>query len=325
MLGHVIYSCGSGSNRLLLQDNTLDCNAFQPSTLPYELLDLSTSGTITCAIDVDYNCYCFIEGSHVLLRKNALKVCCGWSHVLILTFDEVYSYGNGNHGQLGLGDVNDASVPAGLGISNATSIGCGFRTSFVVHPTGTYVFGENHKYQLGLGHKNPVKAPVINPHLSQITQITGGNKHSVAFFDHILYVWGNNSFGQLMSDTSQLIIPEKVELDESIRQIGSGWNNIVVLTVTGKVYTCGKGDLGQLGDGEYINRSYIKCIIENVTEIACGSEHTIVISNQKAYAWGWNEHGNLGTGDNSNKNTPIYVKDQPKRIYAGGAITYLII
>ena len=101
---------------------------------------------------------------------------------------EVYTYGNGAQGQLGLGDIKSINEPIGLRISSPLFVGCGFRTSFVIATSGTFVFGENQKYQLGLGHKQLIKTPIINHNIPEISEITGGNKHTVGYKGKKLYV-----------------------------------------------------------------------------------------------------------------------------------------
>ena len=107
---------------------------------------------------------------------------------MLLSQEDVFVYGQGNHGQLGKENICETFEPVGLGIPFAKFVGCGFRTSFVIHDCGTYVFGENQKYQLGLGHKEKVRVPTINSFIQNIEEIVGGNKHTIAFCQNLLFV-----------------------------------------------------------------------------------------------------------------------------------------
>ena len=40
-------------------------------------------------------------------------------------------------------------------------------------------------------------------------------------------------------------------------------------------------------------------------KVACGSEHTLIVSNNQVYSFGWNEHGNLGVGNTVNSGIPV--------------------
>jgi len=74
--------------------------------------------------------------------------------------------------------------------------------------------------------------------------------------------------------------------------------------------------------------------------IACGSEHTLVVltpvgGRGEVWGWGWNEHGNIGTGDTSNVRTPkrlwpppageIFVDDGPVVVWAGCGTSWISV
>ena len=106
--------------------------------------------------------------------------------------------------------------------------------------------------------------------------------------------------------------------------VSAGWSHVVLsgkkdtYAENKRVYAAGgRNDLGQLSccDGEYRSISHIRLpqIIKEPTEhgidkplehVVCGSEFTLALSSGDGclYACGWNEHGNLGTGDVINGN-----------------------
>ena len=319
-----ILGCGSGGTRLLSLSNNQDYNTLQRIDLSYDLYFLSTSGFIAASLDTHYNCYYWCEEKRFLLKTEILKIACGWTHVLMMSSVEVYTYGNGAQGQLGLGDIKSINEPIGLRISSPLFVGCGFRTSFVIATSGTFVFGENQKYQLWLGHKQLIKTPIINHNIPEISEITGGNKHTVGYKGKKLYVWGNNTFGQLGIDMTEANIPEMIKFSEKIVKISCGWNHTAVLLKDKNLLITGKGDLGQQGCGEFSNNKKFSCVMQNVSNFECGSEHVVAISNKNVYAWGWNEHGNIGTGDNINRCTPVFIYENASNVYAGGAVTYIL-
>lgn len=325
MISSVISYCGSGGNGVFPSGGLSDLNTFQESVIPYQLSFMHTSGVLVAYVDIDGNCYFATLGKSVFLKSSVIDVACGWTHVLLLCNDGVYSYGKGSQGQIGLGDIKDVNEPVFLNISTAIAVAAGFRTSFVISRLGVFVFGENQKYQLGLGHKNLVKVPVINEDLGEITKIAAGNKHALGFCRDSLFVWGSNQFGQLGIDAAESQTPTKVFFCDGISDVASGWNHSVLLLHSGKVLTSGKGDLGQQGIGVYSNQNKFSCVLENIQKISSGSEHIFAISNKKEiYSWGWNEHGNLGTGDNENRPFPTLLIKQASHIYLGGAVTFLI-
>ena len=79
-----------------------------------------------------------------LLRHKAIKVTAGYHNNLVLTdADEVWSWGWGAHGQLGVGDTQDRELPTvipELTGRDVVALSCGDRHSFAVTCGGT-VFG----------------------------------------------------------------------------------------------------------------------------------------------------------------------------------------
>ncbi|MEJ1287076.1 tryptophan hydroxylase 1 [Cricetulus griseus] len=66
-----------------------------------------------------------------------------------------------------------------------------------------------------------------------------------------LYVWGRNKHGQLASLAAFLLLPQRIDArcfqDEKVTAVWSGWTHLVAQTETGKVFTWGRADYGQLG------------------------------------------------------------------------------
>ena len=59
------------------------------------------------------------------------------------------------------------------------------------------------------------------------------------------------------------------------------------------------------------------------------SESFLAITSGGLYAWGWNEHGNLGLGDKSDRSTPERIDfdttiNPVKKIVTGGAFFFLL-
>jgi alpha-tubulin suppressor-like RCC1 family protein len=83
-------------------------------------------------------------------------------------------------------------------------------------------------------------------------------------------------------------------------KIAAGFKHSLALDNQGKLYTWGENDFGQLGFGDYEDRTIPTLIKSELTfrTIAAGSYHSITLDNQgKLYAWGWNYDGQLGLGD----------------------------
>lgn len=87
---------------------------------------------------------------------------------------------------------------------------------------------------------------------STVVCAVAGSDHSASLTDTgELYVWGRNKHGQLASLATFLPLPQRVEAhyfqDEKVTAVWSGWTHLVAKTETGKVFTWGRADYGQLG------------------------------------------------------------------------------
>lgn len=320
-----VLCCGSGSTGLLFRPISNDYSSLQTLVFPYDLKSISTSGTISASIDSDSNCYVWKDNVYRLLSIRVVQVSCGWTHALLLSCDNVYVYGKGNHGQLGLGGCKEVCDPVALNVGPGVSVHCGFRSSFVVLGLGFYAFGENSGFQLGFGHKQQVAEPTRNEGVGEVESVRSGNKHSIAFFENCLYVWGTNNFGQLGIPEKTQPTCRKLEFSQKIKKICCGWNHSVVLLENGNLLMAGKGKMGQQGNGKNEDQYEFQEVTQGVDDVESATENVFVMKNGNLYGWGWNEHGNLATGDKADRNEPTFIMSQVKSVYCGGAVSYFCL
>ncbi|XP_048049729.1 trichohyalin [Megalobrama amblycephala] len=102
----------------------------------------------------NHSCPQRVESLH-----GVLQVACGGKHTLALTEDELYSFGRGEFGQLGLGTqmfVTDVPVAVGhFRKGRVTHVTCGENHSALITDSGLlYTFGDGRHGKLGLGDEN---------------------------------------------------------------------------------------------------------------------------------------------------------------------------
>jgi len=96
-----------------------------------------------------------------------------------------------------------------------------------------------------------------------IIQVSLGQSHSAALTSSgRLFTWGRNGYGQLGDGTTigkstPTEITSRINLatGDKIIQVSLGGNHSAALTSSGRLFTWGRNDNGQLGDGTYSNKS----------------------------------------------------------------------
>ncbi len=108
--------------------------------------------------------------------------------------------------------------------------------------------------------------PFVNPYYSCniISEIYNNNFYII--YGNIVYAYGKNDYGQLGigSDEEKIYIPEKVIIEEKIKDIKIHKHQTWFITFDDKIYACGENYIGPLGMYPYYKISYIpqKVLIE---------------------------------------------------------------
>ncbi|KAF8018639.1 hypothetical protein BT93_H3509 [Corymbia citriodora subsp. variegata] len=200
-------------------------------------------------------------------------VAAGAEHTAAVTeAGELYGWGWGRYGNLGLGDRNDRLFPEKVSSIHLNGemmvmVACGWRHSISVSASGAlYTFGWSKYGQLGHGnfedHLVPHKLEAL--HGSFVSQISGGWRHTMALTsDGKLYGWGWNKFGQVgVGDNVDHCAPVQVKFpnEQKVAQVSCGWRHTIAVTEPGNVFSWGRGTNGQLGHGESVDRNMPKII-----------------------------------------------------------------
>ncbi|EDV29146.1 uncharacterized protein TRIADDRAFT_20215, partial [Trichoplax adhaerens] len=205
------------------------------------------------------------------------QITCGESHVLALTDDkEVYSWGCGEFGRLGLGSEDDYFSPQKVKINQVClagkglikSVHCGSDFSFLLTISGRVIaFGNNEHNQLGL---NSTKN-TITRNKPRVRNYFNGSK-----FNNIL---------NLLYD---------------INYIAAGQSHAALIDKFGRLITMGSNKCGERGIGNFkqtINPTIVSGVLSGkiVHKVACGDSFTVIATTgNQLYSCGWAEDGRLG-------------------------------
>ncbi|KAL8591513.1 hypothetical protein ACOMHN_000528 [Nucella lapillus] len=259
----------------------------------------------------------------------------GGGHTLMVAANgSLWVCGSNSHGQLGLGHREDIGVLTQVNHpfnSRITHIAGGWDFTVACSEEGSmYTWGGNAFCQLGrkMAEKwSGVPEKVELPAGSSVVSVAAGLRHALAVtVDGSLFAWGHNKKGQachVTGDDDKVLkafpLPQKLNLPIKGKavQVIAGAYHSGVLTETGKVYSWGRADYGQLGrscDGPCDHVPRPVAGMEGVQRLVCGSEHCLASSDDgRLLCWGWNEHGMCGTGDESDVTMPVQVALPAKR------------
>ena len=206
-------------------------------------------------------------------------VSCSYYHTLLACSDgTVFSFGRGDHGQLGHGDAVDRKHPTRVdSLSRAAT-------------TVTAAAG--------------------------VVSLGCGQYHScVVLSDGRVLGCGKNDYGQVGVESPesqrQFVTVKLPAAASAVQSVACGYYHSVVLCVSGSVYGWGRCDYGQLGLGYASARAFGPHCIEKLENcgacvVACGCYHTVVASSDGTlHVMGRNNHGQLGTGNTVEAHAPV--------------------
>ncbi|EKX46775.1 hypothetical protein GUITHDRAFT_40435, partial [Guillardia theta CCMP2712] len=247
--------------------------------------------------------------------KRVVEMACGDAHNLVRCLDgSVYSWGLGSSGRLGLGNFKSVPQPckvSGLGEERCVSVAAGYYHSFAVMEGGKlFAWGNGTCGQLGTGKFESCCEPVQveEPGNGQRWRaVRGGEYHSLGMTDvGSLWSWGLNNDGQLgHGDEERCGRPKGISelVGTKISCFSCGPNFNVAISNGSQVFSWGNNRYGQLGHGDKVEQ--IEETLRSgshgplVLSVSCGGRHVLGLDRKgRIWAWGCNESGCLGIGDN---------------------------
>ncbi len=142
-------------------------------------------------------------------------------------------------------------------------------------------------------------------------QVASGGIHTCALTaDGRAWCWGEH--GLIGDGTDQpRLRPTAVAGGLVFRSISAGDLHTCAVTTDDRIFCWGDNGLGQLGDGTTTSRRSPKAVAgtRRWATVTAGGRHTCAISkiDRRAYCWGFNNVGQLGTGGTANRKIPTPV------------------
>jgi len=224
----------------------------------------------------------------------------------------VECWGLNDAGQLGDGTTIDRAYPApvyGLGPDPIFAVGTGEAFSCALSVVGTmYCWGDNAQGQLGDGTRIPSLEPIPVQGLGgTVESFSPGREHVCAVLSgNTAKCWGDNTTGQLGNGNfvDRLVPTAVAGLGGLVSRVASGYDHTCAVTITSDAFCWGQNNLGQLGDGTFIQRVQPTGVvglspsgtrIGFVAQIAAGEFHTCSTTpSGTVFCWGDNMSGQVG-------------------------------
>lgn len=202
-----------------------------------------------------------LGGTAVMASTGTIHSCA------LLTTKQIKCWGNGTHGQLGLGisqNIGYDDVPADhppVVFTDVEDLSSGDRFNCLMRPGGAvHCFGANEYGQLGLGHtieigqnESPDQGP-IQLGAPAIDVDAGGRFACAVLQGGAVRCWGQNEYGQLglghvdhIGDDELPTAVPTIQLGGPAVRVAAGGDHACALMASGKLRCWGRGAGGRLG------------------------------------------------------------------------------
>jgi uncharacterized repeat protein (TIGR02543 family) len=269
----------------------------------------------------------------------------GYHSSALTSLGRIFTWGSNQSGRLGIGQdfetvsnrVSPTDITEKFNLSqNEKIIQVAFTMSHSAALTSTgrvFTWGHNGNGQLGDGTLIASNVPIdITANFTDlalndiITSISLGRFHSSAVSSNgQVFMWGNNFYSQLGNgNTTQLTTPTNItsrftlNSDEKVDALSLGENHSAARTSTGRMFTWGRNNFGQLGDGSTtstirnaptnITLRFSLSTNETITSISLGQNHSSALtSTGRVFVWGRNSFGQIGDSSTTNRSFPTLI------------------
>lgn len=246
--------------------------------------------------------------------------------IIIKSVPTIFSWGRGDMGALLRMKDDEKSFDGVYVYSNASRIilqisSNEYHTACITSTGDVLLCGSNEEGQVSIDYtENEVKKPrLLDLGNHRITSISVGLYHTaLVTASGVALTLGGNEVGQLGHSVAKKSKVGVAKVDFHVRsknaivvkQVCCGDLFSLFLTTTGEVYGCGLGNcLGNPHDADVAVADRVEGLLgSNIVAISCGSSHSLALSsNGELYAWGANQHNQLGVEGLVHVQTPTLV------------------
>ncbi|XP_064481734.1 E3 ubiquitin-protein ligase HERC2-like isoform X2 [Ornithodoros turicata] len=235
-----------------------------------------------------------------LSGKCVTHIACGSEYSAAITqAGELYTWGKGNYGRLGIGSSEDQNIPvlvSGLVGHRVMDVACGSgdaQTLAVTDSGMVFSWGDGDYGKLGRGDVDGCKVPKLVDEFqgTTIARVFCGSQFSMALSrGGTVYAWGMGEGHRLGHATDEHVDLPKVVValaNQHVVNLAVGLGHVAALTQEGHVYTWGCNERGQLGRHPNFGRSpYVISVpcTKPIVGVACGPAQTLMWTAVERYS-----------------------------------------
>ncbi|KAL0238012.1 hypothetical protein GEMRC1_012486 [Eukaryota sp. GEM-RC1] len=288
---------------------------------PHDFVEISTGSVHTLGITTDGSLYSWggnvVEGlgttgqlgvgdvtkaelptkvdfSSAATSTSIVRASSGGAHSLVrTTIGDVYSFGSGAFGQLGLGSASNQLTPVKISsLANVVDVSAGQYHSLAVLDNGEVrVWGNNDNGQLGTNSNIGVNSPTKFIFTSSIKKVVACADHSLFISsDGQLFATGRNHRGQLcVGDSINRNTPTAIRNSEDYHVIDAscGPSHTAFLTSQDEVFTCGD-NRGRSNDVPAHSPGKVQLENENIIKVE-GRGNTVYVLSISGHVYSWTD------------------------------------
>ncbi len=248
----------------------------------------------------------------------------GVSNLAIIRQDNsLWISGNNTYGNIGDNTTSSKSSPVQTiaGGTNWQKISFSSTHSSSIKNDGTlWLWGDNTYGQLGINSTESKSSPIqtIAYGNDWVSLSSGDGVTGCIKSDGSLWMWGNNSYGNLGDDSnSNKSSPvQTISTETNWSKIACGKYHTAAIKNDGTLWLWGDNTKGQLGDETITPKSSPVQTIsggDNWSKVATGMEYTVALKTDGSlWSWGNNLNGTLGDNTTINKSSPVQTTIQGK-------------